>query len=827
MADAAFNGAGRNPGLELWRIENFRPVKQPKVTGKFYTGDSYILLSTTKSKSGALAWNIHFWLGNESTHDEQGTAAYKSVELDDALGGAAVQYREVQGNESAQFLSYFKASGGVSYEAGGVQSGFKHVEKDVYETRLLHCKGKRTVRVKEVPVALASLNKGDVFILDLGLKLFIFNGPTANKYEKAKGIEVASKLNADERGGRAQIVILDDDPQNTEFWGKFGGFRNPNTLPEGPDDAVVDTKEPRRIYRISDASGHMEFINTTPANGKLTKDLLDTNDVFLVHASSGKIYLWIGRKSNPNEKKEATARAVEYLRQNGLPNSTQIERVSEGTETSSFKGEFSMWDPPASFGMKTSTKASSPAEELNVKEIMARRQAEETPVDDGRGKLKVWVIKDFQKVEVSPANYGEFFAGDSYILLYTYMKGKSEEHIIYFWLGNESTPDEKGAAALLTVELDDSMGGKPVQVRVVQGKEPSHFRQLFQGRMIVYQGGNDSGFSKSGGHSGLADVGLFHVKGTSSLNTHAVQVTTAAASLNSQDCFVLVTDSNVFVWSGTASNESEKSVAMNIGTILAGKYQGRAGRAVVPVNEGAEPEEFWSALGGKSDYASVAPGEPVPRDARLFSASTATGRFQVEPIDNFDQSDLNDEDVFLLDTYTQLFVWIGTQSTEEEKKKAVEFAQKYVAEADDGRDPDIPIVRVNAGQEPTMFSCHFVGWDNEYTQKRAFKDPYQAKLDAMAAEKAKAAAMSAPAKGAATPAPAPAATASVAFANPASKKFPLDALKGSIPEGVDPTQKEEYLDDATFQTVFGMNRQAFKALPKWKRDEAKKKQGLF
>ena len=31
MAEPAFNGAGRRAGLELWRIEALKPVKQPQV----------------------------------------------------------------------------------------------------------------------------------------------------------------------------------------------------------------------------------------------------------------------------------------------------------------------------------------------------------------------------------------------------------------------------------------------------------------------------------------------------------------------------------------------------------------------------------------------------------------------------------------------------------------------------------------------------------------------------------------------------------------------------------------------------------------------------
>ena len=37
-----------------------------------------------------------------------------------------------------------------------------------------------------------------------------------------------------------------------------------------------------------------------------------------------------------------------------------------------------------------------------------------------------------------------------------------------------------------TVALDDKYGGAPVQVRVVQYKEPEHFLQIFRGKMVIH-----------------------------------------------------------------------------------------------------------------------------------------------------------------------------------------------------------------------------------------------------------------------------------------------------------------------------------------------------
>jgi len=80
---------------------------------------------------------------------------------------ASRHHLEEQGLETDLFMTYFP--NGIFYLEGGVESGFKHVEPEVHEPKLLHIKGKRHPRVFSVPVSGSSLNDGDCFVLDLGL----------------------------------------------------------------------------------------------------------------------------------------------------------------------------------------------------------------------------------------------------------------------------------------------------------------------------------------------------------------------------------------------------------------------------------------------------------------------------------------------------------------------------------------------------------------------------------------------------------------------------------------------------------------------------------
>jgi len=337
-SDKEFVGAGQKVGLEVWRVENRRTAadtpdfgvkRWPKEDyGHFFSGDSYLILNTYRVKvdgkeTDKLAWDVHFWLGKDSSQDEIGVAAYKAVELDDLLDDGPVQHREVQGSESALFQSYFK---GMTYMEGGIASGFRHVKPDEYKPRLFQVRqAAKTLRSFEVPVKASSLNQGDTFILDAGLKIYLWIGPESNAFEKSKGGALAHNIVAG-RQGKAKLIAEPD----ADFWKVLGGSEK-DVKPAEADKPEVENlaidAEKLILYRLSDATGKITF--TKVVEGRVNASMLDSNDVFILDGKV-QLFVWIGKNASASEKSQAMKYAEKYMKDNGRPLTLPVCRISEG-----------------------------------------------------------------------------------------------------------------------------------------------------------------------------------------------------------------------------------------------------------------------------------------------------------------------------------------------------------------------------------------------------------------------------------------------------------------------------------------------------------------
>ncbi|KAK2497804.1 hypothetical protein MC885_012752, partial [Smutsia gigantea] len=473
-----FARAGKQAGLQVWRIEKLELVPVPETAyGDFYVGDAYLVLHTAKGNRG-FTYRLHFWLGQECTQDESTAAAIFTVQMDDYLGGKPVQNRELQGYESTDFVGYFK--GGLKYKSGGVASGLNHVlTNDLTAERLLHVKGRRVVRATEVPLSWDSFNKGDCFIIDLGTEIYQWCGSSCNKYERLKATQVAIGIRDNERKGRAQLIVVEEGSEPLEL------------------KQVLGTKPELRVGDDDDDS--IADIN----NRKMAK--LYMNALFWTMVLQN-------RFSYGKERKAAMKTAEEFLEQMNYPTNTQIQVLPEGGETPIFKQFFKDWrekDQSDGFGKVYVTekvarikKIPFDASKLHNSPQMA---AQHNMVDDGSGKVEIWRVENNGRIEVDRSSYGEFYGGDCYIILYTYPRGQ----IIYTWQGANATRDELTTSAFLTVQLDRSLGGQAVQIRVSQGKEPVHLLSLFKDKpLIIYKNGT----SKKGGQAPAPPTRLFQVR---------------------------------------------------------------------------------------------------------------------------------------------------------------------------------------------------------------------------------------------------------------------------------------------------------------------------
>lgn len=360
-------------GLIAWRIEKFKVKHSPEAEGgHFFNGDSYILLNTYKDKDNdkKLRHDLHFWLGQSTTQDEMGTAAYKTVECDDYVNhalklGDPVQHRQCSGHESGLFLSYFTQKGGMRVEEGGIDSGFNSVKPESFRCRLLHLKGKKNVRISEVPIKIESLNSGDVFVLDCGMHLYQYQGKACGRNEKWRAGQLQRQID-DERKGLPEVHTFaqgeDVEEDQQAFWSAFlesNKDKNPKAedwktatedeckeftkaIPEdkGGSDEKWEKKAKSILMQLTvddDDASKVEFKKIK--EGKLKKDMLVSDDVFIVDVGM-EIFVWIGSGANKAERTMAMNYATKYLTENDKDTMLPVTRVIEGDENEVFAGFF-------------------------------------------------------------------------------------------------------------------------------------------------------------------------------------------------------------------------------------------------------------------------------------------------------------------------------------------------------------------------------------------------------------------------------------------------------------------------------------------------------
>jgi hypothetical protein len=319
-----FQNVGKTEGLFVWRIEAFKVVAWPtNQYGSFYDGDSYLVLNS-KRVSSVLRHESHFWIGNESSQDEYGTAAYKVVQLDSLLGGNTGQTRNVQGHETSLFLSYFKNQ--IMIMTGGIKSGFNKVlsSAEQHVLRLFQIKGSKFVRVTEVQPLCLSLNSGDAFVLDSLENIFVWCGAECSMSERRKSGEVATQMK-NKYNGKPKIVTLDEKDNDDAFWKLIGGRGRIATAIEGGSDHVQQaTTFTKKLLQV-DQNGNLNEV----CSGNIKLNNFNSNAVY-VFDTGDEIFIWIGKNSPQDVKAKSMQAAKQYCTNYSRPNYIPISRVEEG-----------------------------------------------------------------------------------------------------------------------------------------------------------------------------------------------------------------------------------------------------------------------------------------------------------------------------------------------------------------------------------------------------------------------------------------------------------------------------------------------------------------
>lgn len=182
-------------------------------------------------------------------------------------------------------------------------------------------------------------------------------------------------------------------------------------------------------------------------------------------------------------------------------------------------------------------------------------------------------------------------------------------------------------------------------------------------------------------------VMLLQIKGRRHVQTRLVEP--RAYSLNSGDCFLLLSPQYCFLWVGEFSNVIEKAKASELATLIQTKRElGCRATYVQTIEEGINThthaaKDFWKLLGGQTSYQSA--GDP--KEDELYETAIIETNCvyrltddKLVPDDDYwgkipKCSLLQSKEVLVFDFGSEVYVWHGKEVTLAQRKIAFQLAK--------------------------------------------------------------------------------------------------------------------------------------------------------
>lgn len=181
---------------------------------------------------------------------------------------------------------------------------------------------------------------------------------------------------------------------------------------------------------------------------------------------------------------------------------------------------------------------------------------------------------------------------------------------------------------------------------------------------------------------------LIHVKGWRQVQVRLVKP--VSRSLNSGDCFLLVTPSHCFLWTGKFSNTIEREKASELASLIVTQRDlGCQATGIIHLDEGVNTDspqaaEFWKLLGGQTQYEGPDGADDDEHYEKTISESNCIYRLQGDRLRPHEQgwasvphlSLLDSSQTLLFDFGSELYLWHGKDVGPCERKLALQLAQQ-------------------------------------------------------------------------------------------------------------------------------------------------------